>query len=79
MVYEELERLQLETWAKSIKFENGNTDRMMLQIPTHLLQYCDVQEVSLLTVQNKFSSENLLILLVWNYGLYCESLSTSSD
>eukprot|EP00978_Attheya_sp_CCMP212_P047655 scaffold422945_cov106-Attheya_sp.AAC.1 len=51
----------------------------MLQIPTHLLKYCDTEAVSLITATNTFSNVNFLLLLSWNYEIYCESLSTSSD
>eukprot|EP00978_Attheya_sp_CCMP212_P030616 scaffold113168_cov100-Attheya_sp.AAC.1 len=44
IVYEELERLRLETWAESIKVEDGSTEGTLLQIPTHLLRYSDIQE-----------------------------------
>eukprot|EP00978_Attheya_sp_CCMP212_P000816 scaffold1711_cov60-Attheya_sp.AAC.4 len=79
MVYEELEHLRLETWSKSIKQDDTSTDGTMLQIPNHLLQYCDTEAVSLISATNMFSNVNLLLLLSWNYKIYCESLSTSSD
>ena len=82
IVWEELERLRLETWTEKIKIDD-ESGGVALMVPLHLHDFCNEFDksngMSLNKARATLSGENLLLLLSSNYAYFCESLAESSD